>query len=409
MSRLLGEVQESQAEQQTQAGNGEELDEDNDELIRRMGQEHEEQEGYWYEFVEDRLLPTQRPTRAKPQEVERPLDYWIRSLSFDKPSQLREHMNSMGWPDRVLARHWEFGFSAKDLMNIFVSLPPYLQKVTRRALHAVEIIVADRMEKQAQALQGKLLMGSETVTEEALELERSFYQQQSFGMIKQHLHPDTGKRAHVYISDTMCRIVGLHAEEALARIANRELPLPITEFCFLCYVMFGTLSFITRPGLPLSLFSRIRDLGERGGPDGVMLRIDQQQEYGSDGRLIAMKTYFVPLDQESFDASLAEVPADSLSAKFCRHLCAGRDYKTLKSDLEADMFAVRSRSSRELLADWEVTGGDDLGDAEVEARDGAPGGAGEGCGGNVSAVGRACGEDAAGEEVEGRSYAMMPP
>ena len=56
-------------------------------------------------------------------EIEKPLDFWIRSLSFDKPSLLRDHMNSMGWPDRVLARHWEFGFSSQELMNIFVSLP----------------------------------------------------------------------------------------------------------------------------------------------------------------------------------------------------------------------------------------------------------------------------------------------
>eukprot|EP00960_Hanusia_phi_P003741 110334-Hanusia_phi.AAC.1 len=149
-------------------------------------------------------------------------------------------------------------------MNIFVSLPPYLQKVTRRALHAIEIIVADKMEKQARAQSGKLLMGSETVTEETLKLEQMFYEQQSFGVIKQHLHPDTGKRAHVYISDSLCKIIGLHAEEGLARIASRELPLFTTEFHYFCYVMFGTWSYAANPGRPLMLCTRVRDLGDRG-------------------------------------------------------------------------------------------------------------------------------------------------
>ena len=228
-------------------------------------------------------------------QVERPLDFWIRSLSFDRPSLLREHMNSMGWPDRVLARHWEFGFSSKELMNIFVSLPPYLQQVTRRALHAVEIIMADKMEKKARAPQAKLLMESETASEQDLELERSLYRQQSFGVIKQHLHPSTGKRAHVYISDILCKIIGLHAEEALARIASRELSLITTEFNYLCYVMFGTWLYATSPGRPLKLYTRIRDLGSSGDTGCVVTRFVQQQEFDCHGRVRSMKTYMLPV------------------------------------------------------------------------------------------------------------------
>ncbi|EKX38563.1 hypothetical protein GUITHDRAFT_154686, partial [Guillardia theta CCMP2712] len=115
------------------------------------GQEQEIQDIYQLSLPPDHLACLQE------LQVERPLDFWIRSLSFNTPSLLREHMNSMGWPDRVLARHWEFGFSSKELVNIFVSLPPYLQQVTRRALHAIEIIMADKMEKEARAPQVQLL------------------------------------------------------------------------------------------------------------------------------------------------------------------------------------------------------------------------------------------------------------
>ncbi|EKX34740.1 hypothetical protein GUITHDRAFT_155642, partial [Guillardia theta CCMP2712] len=125
-----------------------------------MPSEHEaiaEGQAQEIQDVQQLSLPPDHPARWQQLQVERPIDFWIRSLSFDRPSLLREHMNSMGWPDRVLARHWEFGFSSKELMNIFVSLPPYLQQVTRRALHAIEIIMADKMEKKARTPQAKLL------------------------------------------------------------------------------------------------------------------------------------------------------------------------------------------------------------------------------------------------------------
>ncbi|EKX48947.1 hypothetical protein GUITHDRAFT_105574 [Guillardia theta CCMP2712] len=204
-------------------------------------------------------LPHVDPHGWQNVEIEKPLDFWIRSLSFDKPSLLRDHMNSMGWPDRVLARHWEFGFSSQELMNIFVSLPGHCTR-SRSSWRTWE---------------------------------------QSLGTVKQHLHPSTGKRAHVYISDTLCKIVGLHAEEVLARIANRELSLVTTEFEYFCYVMFGTWLYATSPGRPLVLPMRV--------------------------------------DKDSFIAS--KEPAGSPSALFEKHMCGGRDYDTLLNDFDADMFA----------------------------------------------------------------------
>eukprot|EP00960_Hanusia_phi_P033652 750574-Hanusia_phi.AAC.2 len=246
---------------------------------------------------EGNMETTHNLEQGQGEMVGRPLDFWIRSISFDKPSQLREHMTSMGWPDRVLARHWEFGFSAKEMMNIFLSLPPYLKQVTRRALHAIEIIVTAKMDKQARAQPGQLLIESEVVTEAVLELEQAFYGRQSFGVVKQHVHPDTMKRAHVYVSDAACALMGMHAEEALARIANRELPLLVTEFGFLCYVMFGTWSFATRPGRPFTLVAGLRRLGESGESGGTMTRLDQLQEFNGQGRVSAIKSYFTAVKE----------------------------------------------------------------------------------------------------------------
>ena len=100
------------------------------------------------------------------------------------------------------------------------------------------------------------------------------------------------------------------------------------------------------------------------------------------------------VDKDNFNSS--KEPAGSPSALFEKHMCGGRDYDTLLNDFEADMFAVRRQrvSQRERGGtDREGAGVDDLGDAEVEARDAAAGGAGEGFGADVPAIGGACGED----------------
>eukprot|EP00960_Hanusia_phi_P058459 763894-Hanusia_phi.AAC.1 len=235
--------------------------------------------------------------RRRMQElgVERPLDFWIRSLSFNKPSLELEQLNSMGWPDRVLARHWEFGFKGQEMLNIFICLPPYLQQVTRRALHAVQIIMADKLARAARDFGSEKLLGNETAVELDLELDRAFHKQQSFGLIKQHLHPSTARRAHVFTSDTMCKLLGMHPEELLARLANRELSLAITEFDYLCYIMFSAWSFATRPGSSFEFSARLRAFDGARGTDCTMTKCVLQQEFDCYGRLKAIKGIFVPV------------------------------------------------------------------------------------------------------------------
>eukprot|EP00960_Hanusia_phi_P047709 758537-Hanusia_phi.AAC.4 len=324
------------------------------------------------------IVLEQRKRHMEVLHVERPLDFWIRSLSFEKPSLLREQMNSMGWPDRVLARHWEFGFKSQELMNIFVSLPPHLQHVTRRALHAVEILIADKMAKQVREFDGQLLMGGETIMKPELELEldRAFYNQQSFGLCRQHLHPSTGKRAHVFASDTSCKLLGLHAEEMLARVANRELSLLSTEFTYLCYIMFGTWSFATRPGQPFELLLRLRNFHDEAGAGCTVTRIMQQQEFDCHGLVRTMKTFMVPVcsgrkgsraeagqvraddtfvvqvEQKEFETCLS--PLHSTHAMFSKHLSAKRDYEAWTSAFVSDLYAVRGEGRGRGRRVWEV-------------------------------------------------------
>eukprot|EP00960_Hanusia_phi_P073378 767996-Hanusia_phi.AAC.9 len=246
-----------------------------------------------FEVYDEQSL--ERPSNVQEEvEIERPLNFWARSLSFESPSQGRARMNSMGWPDRVLARHFEFGHSSVDMMNIFVCLPPYLQDVTRRALQSLEIIIEHRMAKKQMQAFGHLLTDGSMVPAQELELESTFYEQQAFGVMSQHVYPLTGKRAHAYVSGTACNMLGLHAEEVLARIANRELPLLSTQFNYLLYVMFGTWSFAMHPGRPLDVMTPLRVSGENQ-ESCVMARMVQQQEFDCHGSLKAIKSFLIPV------------------------------------------------------------------------------------------------------------------
>jgi len=220
-------------------------------------------------------------------------------------------------------------------MNIFVCLPPYLRQVIRRALHAVEIIMTDKMKRVVGELGSEELLGNEMAVQPELELDSAFHRQQSFGLIKQHLYPSTGKRAHVFVSDTICKLFGLHVEELLARLANRELSLALTEFDYLCYVMFGAWFFATRPGRPFEILLRLRTFHSAGDADCTMTRIVMQQEFDCYGRLKAFKAIFVPIDKTDVESY---VP-DSGCSLVHKHLTGGRDYETLMSTFESDMFA----------------------------------------------------------------------
>mmetsp|Transcript_46029 Transcript_46029/g.144374 ORF Transcript_46029/g.144374 Transcript_46029/m.144374 type:complete len:472 (-) Transcript_46029:25-1440(-) len=284
----------------------------------------------------DRLdvLSPDRPSRVLELQVERPLNYRARSMSFQEPSLLRERMNSMGWPDRVLARHWEFGHSSRDMMNIFVCLPPYMQDVTRRALQALEIIIEDAMAKR----QAQLLAETTTVSAREVELERTFYEQQEYGVMSQHVYSGTGKRAHAYVSGAACHMMGLHVEEVLARIANRELPLLSTELNYLVYVMYGTWSFAMYPGRPLDLITPIRVRGEHG-ESCVMVRMVQQQQFDSHGSLKSIKSFLHPVSKEDFESRLLNAADPFVRLLKIINLDRERSYDRWMSDFDADMYA----------------------------------------------------------------------
>jgi len=268
------------------------------------------------------------------EHVERPLPFNMRSLRFDMPSQLRESMTSMGWPNMVMARICEFGYDSRVIINIFVNLPPYLKSITLRALHAIEVLY---VEKQKNLPANDVLSDSESMTIPGSEVERIFFEQDtSIGFVKHHLCPKTGKRSHVYVSRGWSTSIGIHVEEILSRIANRELPLLSTEFAYFSYVMYSMWSFATDPSKSFSMYARSRKLSTDSEGECCIVQLVQRADLDWTGRPKSMKSYVVMLDKQQFEDAMK---SGNESSKFSRLSLGGRSYEELMQSFETDMFA----------------------------------------------------------------------
>eukprot|EP00960_Hanusia_phi_P070463 767317-Hanusia_phi.AAC.2 len=297
------------------------------------------------------------------EHVERPLPFNMRSLRFDMPSQLRESMTSMGWPNMVMARICEFGYDSRVIINIFVNLPPYLKSITLRALHAIEVLY---VEKQKNLPANDVLSDSESMTIPGSEVERIFFEQDtSIGFVKHHLCPKTGKRSHVYVSRGWSTSIGIHVEEILSRIANRELPLLSTEFAYFSYVMYSMWSFATDPSKSFSMYARSRKLSNDSEGECCIVQLVQRADLDWTGRPKSMKSYVVmvsrkcclracslrfsplrsrllqvvtscQLDKQQFEDAMK---SGNESSKFSRLSLGGRSYEELMQSFETDMFA----------------------------------------------------------------------
>uniref|UniRef100_A0A7S4JTH2 Zn(2)-C6 fungal-type domain-containing protein n=1 Tax=Guillardia theta TaxID=55529 RepID=A0A7S4JTH2_GUITH len=266
------------------------------------------------------------------QVVERPLPFVDRTLSFDKPSGIRGRMNAMGWPEFVLARHWEFGFSEEHLMRVFTSLPPYLEQVAKRAMEALECLYHAR-----QVQQQAMLCGMEE--EEAADLGpmhvecEMMNQTERMGWLLQGFTPSCMRRKVVLTNSGMGRVTGMHVEEFLARVANRELPVFATELNFFCYVMYSSLMHATSSTRQLTVFSRIPDLSEGGGR-ATMVKMVQERCLDWRGRLTGMRSYFCPVTKEEFDCLYQNEPRRFRPLAWV--LGDDRSYDQLMSDFPSD-------------------------------------------------------------------------
>jgi len=266
------------------------------------------------------------------QVVERPLPFVGRALSFDKPSGIRGRMNAMGWPEFVLARHWEFGFREEDLMRVFTSLPPFLEQVAREAMEALECLYHARQVQQQAVLCG---MEEEDGDLGAMEAECDLmnYTDRT-GWLLQGFSPSCLRRRVVFTNSGMGSVTGLHVEEFLARVANRELPILATELNFFCYVMYSSLMHATSSTRQLTAFSRIPDLSEEGGGRARLVKMVQERCLDWRGRLAGMRTYLCPVTKEEFDWHYQNEP--NRFRPLAWTMGDHRSYEELMSDFPSD-------------------------------------------------------------------------
>ncbi|EKX34753.1 hypothetical protein GUITHDRAFT_119062 [Guillardia theta CCMP2712] len=273
-------------------------------------------------------------TRAKGlTTVEWPLNFNTRAIQFDQASLLEERVVKMGWPSFLLSQQCMFGFDARQLMRVFHTLPPYLEIVTRRAFHAIEVIMQFHKAKAAQAP-----LDGTSDARNASQIKQIFYNAISeVGVARLSIDPVTGRRTEVYVSESLSRMLGLHVEEMISRLGSRELPIMTTEFSYFCYAMLGTLSLTLHPSKPFESFVRVRDLRENQASSCLVAKLLQQQEFDAAGRVIAFNSCIIPVSRREFENAV-EHDSSALMA-VSKHAIAGRGYDMLIDDMEPDLFA----------------------------------------------------------------------
>ena len=152
-------------------------------------------------------------------------------------------MERMGWSYAILLRTWEFGFNADALINIFASVPQDLADVLKTGFASLDIIqnkkcAADRVQSSNLAAGGG---GGGGGAEDFLPRagggscyfddmeDRLWDRRRDCGYLRLDFEPRSQRRRHAFLNTHFSNLIGLHKEETLARIANREMPLPMTE------------------------------------------------------------------------------------------------------------------------------------------------------------------------------------
>jgi hypothetical protein len=171
--------------------------------------------------------------------VERPLPFrggGVTQISFSSECPLTAVMERMGWSHAILLRTWEFGFNADALINIFASVPQDLADVLKTGFASLDIIqnkkcAADRVQSANLAGGGEDFLpraGGGSCYFDDME-DRLWDRRRDCGYLRLDFEPRSQRRRHAFLNTHFSNLIGLHKEETLARIANREMPLPMTE------------------------------------------------------------------------------------------------------------------------------------------------------------------------------------
>jgi len=289
----------------------------------------------------EELALSARNSQEEEREVERPIAY-KGTLSFAHDNRflkqecfLVDVMKTHGWAHAVLKRCWEFGTCQKSLLEIFVNLPPELESVIKRGLTALDVLVKERTAAMAKKMGKDILQRSNTSKQrkegEIIEdLENKIWESSEHaGVMRLKWNPASDKRDDVFVTDTLAKMNYMHKEEMLARLANRETPLHMTQFDWLCYCLDDILRSKQHT---CTRYARFRSIGPV--PGYSLVRHVTEKQFDWLGRSEAIRHFMMICSPEEFNATQQRDPTSC--RPFAHDIGDHRDGHALLQEAPAD-------------------------------------------------------------------------
>ena len=184
------------------------------------------------------------------------------------------------WYFHVLDRYLEAGYLAEALVRVFQSMPCELADAMKEGLRALQIIKSaidggGPSEHAGEPAQAAVDHGAHLVsTEDALWEART-----DCGYLRLEWDPVTQQRRRAAMNTAFAALNGMHPEEMVARIGNREAPLGRTnDVDFLCCLVHDLLA---AAAARTERYGRVCDA--RGRP--FLARVISIKDFDSAGRI----------------------------------------------------------------------------------------------------------------------------
>ena len=163
--------------------------------------------------------------------IERPLTF-DSSLDFSNESRSKILLKQMDWYFPILDRYREAGYLVDPMVRVFRSIPRDLEDAIKQGLRALQIIKssseAAQIRRPSQTTQFPNPVAEDLAafpnTEDIMWEARA-----DCGYLRLEWDPVTQRRRRAVMNTAFAAINGMHPEEAVARIANREAALGRTN------------------------------------------------------------------------------------------------------------------------------------------------------------------------------------
>jgi hypothetical protein len=215
--------------------------------------------------------------------VERPLTFQGGNLDFRDDSRGKVMFKKINWYYHVLDRYLEAGYRAETLVNLFESLPRALEDVLKQGLHALEILKSSGATANPPPSSENLSPPASQPDDEYcpfLTAEDSLWQARTnCGYLRLEWDPVSQNRKHAVMNSAFASLNGLHPEEMVSRIGNREASLGRTnDVDFLACLIHDLL---TAGAARTERYGRVCDA--RGRP--FLARVISIKDFDSAGRV----------------------------------------------------------------------------------------------------------------------------